>query len=277
MVCHSYMDMDDREAMRRYNVMTMVRGHKSADSRVRVRVKETSLRRPETQSRRSWARATAEEPGASSGDETGGRRAVVVASSGGNVKAWRNRTEPAAIEKGDDHDRRTPAPEDKIAQWQWRRATILSRGGATCGVVGVRWGGRKKPASHHQRRLCNWTTVATGNIQRRRGVSIGGEEEKNCLHKEGSRWIWILPFLGSDRSATGLNIDVLLKKAITYAIIESYEKIDGYEESENKRENSEIAIRETEKRRKIRDEMRSVLEEVLRIRNELNVLWDLHG
>ncbi|KAK9160938.1 hypothetical protein Syun_007279 [Stephania yunnanensis] len=36
MVCHADMDMDDREAMRRYNVMATDRGHKSVGGNARV-------------------------------------------------------------------------------------------------------------------------------------------------------------------------------------------------------------------------------------------------
>ncbi|KAK9143278.1 hypothetical protein Syun_012678 [Stephania yunnanensis] len=44
MVCHADMDMDDREAMRRYNVMTTVRGHKSGmdESHVTIRRQASS-------------------------------------------------------------------------------------------------------------------------------------------------------------------------------------------------------------------------------------------
>ncbi|KAK9151254.1 hypothetical protein Syun_009563 [Stephania yunnanensis] len=79
---------------------------------------------------------------------------------------------------------------------------------------------------------------------------------------------------------TELEMDVLLKKTITDEFIERYGKINYYEDTKDEREKTEIARREKEVRRKIRDDTRRMLEEVSKAKNDPTVeqpTWDYDG
>ncbi|KAK9092824.1 hypothetical protein Syun_027735 [Stephania yunnanensis] len=67
-------------------------------------------------------------------------------------------------------------------------------------------------------------------------------------------------------------MDVLLEKTITDEVIKRYGKSDRYEDSVNEREEAKIARSATEQRRKIKDDMRRILEEMLKARNDSNVV-----
>ncbi|KAK9125511.1 hypothetical protein Scep_014357 [Stephania cephalantha] len=70
---------------------------------------------------------------------------------------------------------------------------------------------------------------------------------------------------------TGLDMEVLLEKTITDEVIERYGRVNGYEDTEDEREKAKIAKREIDQRRKIKDDMRRILEEMSKARNDLNV------
>ncbi|KAK9093068.1 hypothetical protein Syun_027979 [Stephania yunnanensis] len=64
-----------------------------------------------------------------------------------------------------------------------------------------------------------------------------------------------------------LDIDVLSEKTITHEVIERYRRVDGYEDKEDEKEKAEITNRETERRMKIRDGTRRILEEMSEARH----------
>ncbi|KAK9107269.1 hypothetical protein Syun_023280 [Stephania yunnanensis] len=68
-----------------------------------------------------------------------------------------------------------------------------------------------------------------------------------------------------------LDINVLLEKTIIDDVIERYSRINGYEDTKDEREMAKITGRETEQRRKIRDDMKRILDKMSKARNDLNV------
>ncbi|KAK9142586.1 hypothetical protein Syun_011986 [Stephania yunnanensis] len=60
----------------------------------------------------------------------------------------------------------------------------------------------------------------------------------------------------------GIDMDVLPEKIITDEVIERDRKVDGYENSEDKRKKAGMERREIERRRKIIDDTRRVIEKV---------------
>ncbi|KAK9128640.1 hypothetical protein Syun_017437 [Stephania yunnanensis] len=117
MVCHADMDMDDREAMRRYNVMTTVRGLKSDDTRNSVK----------------------EEP-----------RATTAASEESAEQRRRSRTQPA-VAKDHEGDQAAAAQGPSTGGGQSRRLPASAAKGvadlADHGGTGGSGGGSKKRAA----------------------------------------------------------------------------------------------------------------------------------
>ncbi|KAK9160492.1 hypothetical protein Syun_006833 [Stephania yunnanensis] len=60
----------------------------------------------------------------------------------------------------------------------------------------------------------------------------------------------------------GLDMDVLPEKTITDEVIERYGRLDGYEDIRDERERAKIGRRKTKQRTKIKDSIRSILEEM---------------
>ncbi|KAK9081674.1 hypothetical protein Syun_030892 [Stephania yunnanensis] len=71
----------------------------------------------------------------------------------------------------------------------------------------------------------------------------------------------------------GPDMDVLPKKTISNNVAERYRKVNGYEDTKDEGERAEIARRGTKQKRKIRDDVGRILEEMLEARHDPNVEW----
>ncbi|KAK9162955.1 hypothetical protein Syun_003857 [Stephania yunnanensis] len=74
----------------------------------------------------------------------------------------------------------------------------------------------------------------------------------------GRRWM-------DQVNLAGLDMDFIPEKTITDEVVERYERMNGYEDTEVDRERAEIARRETNLKRKIRDDTRRILEEMSKL------------